>query len=392
MIGDTAKVTRSASADEYRNPDDDAKVGATIGVEEEFHVLDPTTGELVPEALKLLADPTPGEHEPEAELLRSAIETATPVCRSLTEVRAEVVAARRALIKAAAEHEVAVATAGTVPDSGLRPMGVYPKERYRQMAAEYQQLVREQAVCAFQVQVGVPNRDLAVAVVSQIQPWLPVLLALSASSPFFANTDTGYASYRTIVWSRWPTAGPVHGFRSAAEYDRTIDTLVGSGIISDPGMVYFDARPSARYPTVELRITDGCPRVDDVVLLTGLGRALVVTAANEIERGAAPISARPELLRAADWRAARSGLHGELFDPVVGAAVPASDAVRALVEYVGPALDANGDADEVRVLLADLLARGTSADRQREALGRRGTFSDVATLLIEETRGGVDES
>ena len=269
-------------------------------------------------------------------------------------------------------------------------MGVYPKERYRQMAAEYQQLVREQAVCAFQVQVGVPNRDLAVAVVGQIQPWLPVLLAMSASSPFFADTDTGYASYRTVVWSRWPTAGPVHGFRSAAEYDETVRTLIESGIIRDPGMVYFDARPSARYPTVEIRITDGAPRLDDVVLLTGLGRALVVTAADDLARGTAPVSARPELLRAADWRAARSGLSGELLDPVTGTAVPATDAVRALVEYVGPALEANGDADEVRILLDELLQRGTSADRQRGALGRRGTLSDVATLLVEETRSGID--
>ncbi|GAA3386004.1 carboxylate-amine ligase [Cryptosporangium minutisporangium] len=391
MIGDTARITRHASAAEYGDEVTE-RVGATIGVEEEFHVLDPATGDLVPEALALLAHPSDDqEHEPEAELLRSAIETATPVCRSLAEARTEVIASRRALIKAASEHDVAVATAGTVPASGLRSMGVYPKERYRQMAAEYQQLVREQAVCAFQVQVGVPNRDLAVGIVGQIQPWLPVLLALSASSPFFADTDTGYASYRTIVWSRWPTAGPVHGFRSAAEYDETVRTLVASGIIRDPGMVYFDARPSARYPTVEIRITDGCPRVDDVVLLTGLGRALVVTAADELARGIAPVNVRPELLRAANWRAARSGLGGELLSPGTGEAVPAAEVVRRLLEHVGPALDQNGDTDEVQALLADLVTRGTSADRQREALGRRGTLSDVATQLVNETRAGIDD-
>ncbi|SHN28354.1 carboxylate-amine ligase [Cryptosporangium aurantiacum] len=390
MIGDTARVARPATSDEFGDTAPN-RVGATIGVEEEFHVLDPATGDLVPEALTLLAHPQ-GDHDPEAELLRSAIETATPVCRSLAEVRTEVIASRRALIKAASEHDVAVATAGTVPASGLRSMGVFPKERYRQMAAEYQQLVREQAVCAFQVQVGVPDRDLAVAIVGQVQPWLPVLLAMSASSPFFADTDTGYSSYRTIIWSRWPTAGPVHGFRSADEYDETVRTLVESGIISDPGMVYFDARPSARYPTVELRITDGCPRVDDVVLLTALGRALVVTAADELQRGVTPVTARPELLRAANWRASRSGLSGDLLSPLGGEAVPAIEAVRLLVDHVGPALETNGDADEVRVLLADLLARGTSADRQREALRRRGTLSDVATLLIAETRAGVDDS
>ncbi|TQS43530.1 carboxylate-amine ligase [Cryptosporangium phraense] len=387
MIGDTARVSQPAEPEEYHST-----VGATIGVEEEFHVLDPNTGDLVPEALALLrGGPHDGEHDPEAELLRSAIETATPVCTTLDQIRSEVLMSRRALIKAASEHDLAVATSGTVPASGVKPMGVYPKERYRAMAAEYQQLVREQAVCAFQVQVGVPDRDLAVAVVGRIQPWLPILLALSASSPFFGDTDTGYASYRTIVWSRWPTAGPVHGFSSAAEYDETVRTLIDSGIIKDPGMVYFDARPSARYPTVELRITDGCPRVDDVVLLTGLGRALVVTAANEIERGEAREPHRPEILRAANWRAARSGLSGELLSPHTTEAIPAPDAIRQLLDHVGPALDANGDTATVEALLADLVQRGTSADRQREALGKRGSLSDVATLLIDETRSGVDE-
>ncbi|MFI5955060.1 glutamate--cysteine ligase [Cryptosporangium sp. NPDC051539] len=391
MMGDTARVTSAAST---ASPEQfESKVGATIGVEEEFHVLNPRSGELVPEALALLrGGPHDGEYDPEAELLRSAIETATPVCTSLAEVRSEVIASRRALLKAASEHDLAVATAGTVPASGTKSMGVYPKERYQLMAAEYGQLVREQAVCAFQVQVGVPDRDLAVAIVGQIQPWLPILLALSASSPFFDDTDTGYASYRTIVWSRWPTAGPVHGFGSAAEYDETVRTLIESGIIVDAGMVYFDARPSARYPTVELRITDGCPRVDDVVMLTGLGRALVVTAADELERGAAKAPRRPELLRAANWRAARSGLAGELLDPTGTEAIPAADAIRKLLDHVGPALESNGDAAEVETLLADLVQRGTSADRQREALGKRGTLSDVATLLIEETRSGVDES
>jgi carboxylate-amine ligase len=183
----------------------------------------------------------------------------------------------------------------------------------------------------------------------------------------------------------------VHGFRSAAEYDETIQTLVQSGIISDPGMVYFDARPSARYPTVEIRIADACPRIDDVVLLTALGRALVVTAANELAAGAAPVAARPELLRAANWRAARSGLSSDLLAPVGAEAVPATEAVRRLVEHVGPALAAAGDQDEVDGLLGDLLDRGTSADRQREALRRRGTLSDVAKLLVAETRRGVDE-
>jgi carboxylate-amine ligase len=385
MMGDTARV----GPRDVEFPAAEA-VGATIGVEEEFHVVNPRTGAVAPEALTLLAEAHGGgDHDPEAELLRSVVETATPVCNDLAGVRAELIACRGALIKAAAQHDLAVATAGTVPASGHRAVDVYPKARYRRMAAEYQQLVREQAVCAFQVQVGVPDRDLAVAIVGRIQPWLPVLLALSASSPFFANADTGYASYRTIIWSRWPTAGPVHGFDSAAEYDATIAKLVELGIITDPGMVYFDARPSARYPTVEIRIADGSPRLDDVVLFTALGRALVVTAADELAAGVPPVTIRPELLRAANWRAARSGLGGELLSPTDAESLPAADAVRGFRAHVGAALDRFGDANEVDALLADLMAQGTSADRQRAVLNETGTLSEVTKLLVTETGAGV---
>src|ERR1700730_8119741 len=153
------------------------------------------------------------------------------------------------------------------------------------MYEEYQQIVVEQQVCACQVQVGVPNRDLAVRVCRRVRAWLPVLLALSARSPMFRRVDTGYASFRTIAISRWPTVGPPPDFESAAEYDEAVSTLVDSGVISDAGMIYYDARPSARYPTVEIRIPDACPRVDDALLLAALARALVVTTAAEDRAG-----------------------------------------------------------------------------------------------------------
>jgi carboxylate-amine ligase len=282
-----------------------------------------------------------------------------------------------------------VVTAGTVPDAGVRAVGIYPDDRYRYLAQEYQQVAREQLVCACQVQVGVPNRELAVAVATRIRVWLSALLAMSVSSPFFGNQDTGYASYRTMLWSRWPTAGPPAGFGSAAEYDAVVDALVRTGTIHDPGMVYFDVRPSARYPTVEIRVADGCPLLDDVVLLAALGRALVRTAAAEIEAGQPAPTVRPELLRAANWRAARSGLSGELVDPVRVEALPAAALIDRLVEYVRPALADHGEDSTIRELLAAARARGTAADRQRAALARANDLHDVVALLIEETAAGL---
>jgi carboxylate-amine ligase len=361
-----------------------AEVGSTVGVEEEFHLLDPGTAELTPGAEAVLAHlDEPGEAQP--ELLRSAVETATPVCRSLAEVAAELGGARSRLAEACAQAGLWVAAAGTVPDGGLRAVTVYPARRYTRMALEYRQLVEEQTVCACQIQVGVADRELAVAACGRVRTWLPVLLALSASSPFYRDGDTGYASYRSLLWSRWPTAGPPEPFSSAGEYDSLVEALVGCGVIADPGMVYYDARPSARYATVEIRVADACPRADDAVLLAGLARAMVITAVAEELAGRPAPAARPELVRAATWRAARSGMSGDLVDLRERRAVPAQVLLDKFLTHLGPALRATGDAGTVGRLLESARARGTSAARQRAAYARRGSLQDVVTDLVAET-------
>ena len=362
-------------------------VGSTIGVEEEFHILDPSTAELTPDVGRIL-NVAGGDPTAEPELQQSSVETATAVCHTLAEVRAELIARRRTLREFADEAGLWVVAAGTVPDAGAREVVVYPTDRYRQMAEDYQYLVSGHVVCAGQVQVGVPDRDLAVALATRVRPWLPVLLALSASSPFFQHGDTGYASYRTVAWSRWPTAGPAPTFRTAAEYDDTVHALIRSGVITDPGMVYFDIRASARYPTVEIRIADACPLVDDVVLLTALGRAMVVAAAVEEQAGVPMPEVRPELLRAATWRAARSGMTGDLVDPVAGEAMVAAKMVDRLLDYVRPCLQDRGEWDTVADLVETHRSRGTSADRQRAAYARRGRLRDVVDLVLEETAIG----
>lgn len=362
-------------------------VGGTVGVEEEFHLLNPSDGTLAAGVAEVLAAAQPDEFDP--ELLRSTVETATAVCGSMDEVREQVLDGRRRLLATAGRANLLLAASGTVPDAGTRFPGVFPTTRYEGMLAEYQQLAREQAICAFQVQVGVPDRDLAVRLLPRVQVWLPVLLALSASSPFYRGRDTGYASYRTQIWSRWPTAGPVPQFDGAAEYDAAVAALVDTRTISDPRMVYFDARPSARYPTLEIRIADACPRADDVVLLAGLGRALVTAAARDEAAGVPAPSVRQELLRAASWRAARSGLSGVLVDPVAAAAVPAGELVDRLLRFVGPALDDTGERATVTELLAAHRGRPLSAERQRAAYARAGRLRDVVDQIVAETAAGT---
>ncbi|MER7005770.1 glutamate--cysteine ligase [Dactylosporangium sp. NPDC000555] len=354
-------------------------VGDTVGVEEEFHVVDAGTGALEPAARRVLRGA-----DAEPELHRSMVETASGVQTELSALRADLLKKRRSLVEASGRLGLAVVAAGSVPGSGSTPSRVYPDARYERMALEYRRLVDEQQVAACQVQVGVPDKDLAVRITRRIREWLPTLLALSVSSPFFAGQDTGYASYRTIVTSRWPTVGPPPDLGSAAEYDQVVATLVESGVISDAGMVYFDARPSARYPTVEVRVADSCPRIDDVVLLASLARALVTVAAEEDAAGR-PLPETPQvLLRAATWRAARSGIGGHLVDPATRTAVPAGVRIDALLTHARPALEARGEWETALDLLADLRTRGTSATRQRRA----GSQREAVLALAEETRLG----
>jgi glutamate---cysteine ligase / carboxylate-amine ligase len=359
-------------------------VGDTIGVEEEFHVLDPDSGRLTPLDAAALTDRR-DKPVAEPELSSSTVETATGVCRTLPELRADLVRRRAGLRAAVEELGLEIVAAGTVPDAGARAVGIYPADRYDYLAEEYQQVAYEQQVCACQVQVGVGDRDLAVAISGRVRLWLPVLLALSASSPFFSDRDTGYASYRTMIWSRWPTAGPPSSFASAAEYDAHVAALIDAGAIADPGMIYYDVRPSARYPTVEIRIADACPLLDDVLLVAALARALVQTTAAEIAAGVPAVEVRPELLRAATWRAARSGMGGELIDPVAAAPLPAGEQLDRLLAHLRPALERSGESGAVDAMVAAARSRRTSAARQRSAFAQRGELADVVSLLVRET-------
>ncbi|HCT75920.1 MAG TPA: hypothetical protein DGT23_04875 [Micromonosporaceae bacterium] len=364
-------------------------VGATIGVEEEFHVVSPDTGRLTPGAERLLA-----QVHPESALLglaqqefqRSMVETSTPVCTDIAGLRKAVIESRRTLIGAADQAGLWVATVGSVPDSGGHRGPVFPDARYRRISEEYRQLAVEQQVCACQVQVGVPDKELAVRCIARLRVWLPALLAITAGSPYFQQTDTGYASYRNIVTSRWPTGGPPPAFTDYSDYQRRTAALIDAGVISDPGMIYYDVRLSHRYPTLEIRIGDACPLVDDVMVLAALARALVVTAATADARGDVPLSIHDEILRAASWKSARSGLTGQLVDPVAGQPVKAPELLRRLVIHVRDALDDFGDTDLVTQGLDVILRRGTSAERQRRTRSVGTGYEGVVSSVVAETR------
>nr|BFE69142.1 hypothetical protein GCM10020092_024430 [Actinoplanes digitatis] len=360
----------------------------TLGVEEELHVVDLRTRELVPRAPEVLDQLDAANFS--AELHRSVVETNTEVAATLDDLRDGIVTLRRRAIGVAESLGLGLVAAGTVPVVDLDSLPVTPTSRFRQMLDEYQMLAREQLICGAQVHVGIPDRDEAVSIAQRVAPALPVLLGISASSPYWMGEDSGYASVRSLVWLRWPTAGDSGVVTSAEDHDALVADLIASGTITDPKMVYFDVRPSAHVPTVELRVTDSSPDADTVVLLVSLFRALVLRARQDYRAGLPMVPTRPPLHRAAMWRAARSGLEGDLLDlPRSPVPVPAAVAVERLVGDLRPQLEELGDWDQVFDLSVQMLSRGSSAARQRRAMGRRGRISDVVDLLVADTRGGA---
>ncbi|MFD5869415.1 glutamate--cysteine ligase [Corynebacterium sp. NPDC060344] len=362
-----------------------------LGVEEEFHLVDLATRSLASRAPDLLQR-LPGSAFVE-ELQSCVVELNSGVTADLGDLRDELSRQRRLVADHAREIGLGVVAAGTVPLASPANLWVTDNPRYRTMAADYAVLAREQLICGVQFHVDMPDRDQAIQVAHRIAPHLPILLALSASSPFAADgSDTGYASSRTLVWSRWPATGPRPPANSAEEYDRLLDQMISSGCISDPGMAYFDVRPSARVDTLELRVCDSCPSLDVVELIAGLYRALVMRAQEDIAAGVEAPDIPDSLIVAARWRAARFGMEGELADLRDFTSRPAHDVVRDLVEEVAPQLKRAGDLEAVRELTGRVLHHGSSASRQRRVLNRRARLVDVVDELIAITSGERESS
>ena len=360
----------------------------TIGVEEEFHLVDAETATLRASAGDVLAAVEGQlEEEVEPELLRTQIETGTPVCSTLEELRAELGRQRRQLGATAERAGCRIVASGTWPGVMAAPP-VSAGERYADLADTFGPTARQQAVCGCHVHVRVDDPDLRIAVIRRSRPWLAVLLALSANSPFWSGTDTTYASYRWPVWSRWPTAGMPPALTSRADYDELVEAMLATGVLRDRAMLYWGARASERYDTVEFRVADVCLRLDDAVLLAALVRGLARTAVTAERAGQSFVDPPAEVVRLAAWQAARHGLGGELIDPVTGRPAPAGEVVAALVGHIRAALDEAGDEAAVDAGLADIARRGTGAVRQREILRGAERIDDLVRALARETARG----
>jgi carboxylate-amine ligase len=362
----------------------------SVGVEEELLLVDPATGGALALSAAVLRSATDGQCRPASqltsELTGEQVETNTRPCTSLPELAHELHRWRHVASDAAARVGARVAALGTSPIP-VDP-SITPAPRYQRMLQEFGLTVAEQLTCGCHIHVQVESAAEGVAVLDRIRGWLPCLLAISANSPFWQGRDSGYASYRSQVWGRWPSAGPTGCFGCADTYHATVQAMLDTGTILDRGMIYFDARLSHRQPTVEVRVADVCLIVADTVLLAALARGLVETAARAWRAGAPAPALRTEVLRLASWRAGRSGLSGDLVGPT-GYPEPAEAVLCALTNHIRPALADLGDLRMVGELMSALLSRGNGATEQHRVYRSSGRLSDVVTHATERTLASI---
>ncbi|GAA4877463.1 carboxylate-amine ligase [Actinomycetospora straminea] len=342
-----------------------------FGAEEELLLVDPATGSPRGRAGRV-RDAASGELD--GEMRTEQVETATAPHHDAASLADDLRRRRREAREAARRSGVDVAglaTSPVAPDEASEPNAV-PDGRYGDIAERFGAIATAQLTSGQHVHVEVASPEEGVGVLDRIGPWLPVLRALASNSPCWRGRDTTYASYRSVVWSRWPSAGPTRIFGSLAAYDEAVAAMLATDTVLDEAMVYFDARLSRELGTVEVRVCDVALEVDDAVLVAVLARALVTTAAREAREGVVPRDEPIEALRLAHWRAARWGLTAELVDPRSGKPAPAGDVLRALRDHVAGALADAGDAELAADGCARLLAHGTGSVRQRAAIEAAG--------------------
>lgn len=351
-----------------------------IGIEEELLLVDPASRQLVAVSSSAVSA-NDRDVEVEQELFLHQIETSTPASVEASELHESLRNGRRAVGEAAAAAGARAVAVASPPLPAAEDEKITQDPRYLKIRSEFGEIARRAHVCAMHLHVDIADDAEGVLVIDRLRPWLPFLLAVSANSPYWQGRDSGHASWRSQVWHRFPTAGTPQPFGDVATYRAVSEQMVAWGAAIDPAMLYFDVRLSATYPTLEVRVADVCTDLEDALLVALLTRALVETLA----RGPDGDPWRDDLIRVATWRAARYGLSGDLVHPTRSVLAPPREVFDALLQTVGPALDAAGDHDFAVRHFDRLMSRGTGATRQRRVFEERGELTAVVDDLADLT-------
>ena len=371
-----------------------ARPSFTFGIEEEYFLVDARTRALVSEPPKRMLDACKAALGPQfsSEYQRSQIEVATAVCLTAPDARADLGRLREGVAAIANRHGLAPIAASTHPFTPWRTQRHTDKQRYNAIADDLKGLGRRMVIGGMHVHVGIDDEEQRIAVMNGVRPYLPLLLALSASSPFWQGENTGLKSYRTAINGATPRSGMPESFASARHYQKAIGTLVRSGVIEDATKIWWDLRPSARFPTLELRITDICPLIDDAVCIAVLFRCLCRCLCRRAKKGPRVPSYPLLLLNENRWRAQRYGLEQGFIDPDREEVVASTVLVDELLELVREDAEHFGSTLEIEHART-ILVRGPSADRQialyrklRDDGGTRArALKAVVDQLISET-------
>ncbi|HEY3872166.1 MAG TPA: glutamate--cysteine ligase [Actinocrinis sp.] len=355
--------------------------GPRFGVEEEFLVVDPDTGAAVPQAAAVVqAAACRLGSRVGGEITKLQVETRTDPCGTLHELHGQLVEGRELLAEGAARAGYCVAATGTPVLGDVVPPPITEGPRQDRGTALFRGLHDELAICALHVHVELPDRERAVLVGNHLRPRLPLLIALAANSPYWAERDTGYASWRTMIWTRWPVAGPPPYFACAEDYEATVAMLHEVGAVVDAGTLFWDIRPSQRFPTLEVRACDVPVTAEESAMLAALIRALAVVALRRVDAGDPGPAVPAETLRLAYWRAARDGAEGHGIDPLTGRPAPVADLVEQLLASIRPELEAAGELEFVSGWLKGVL-EGCGGARSARRRGRRSHRAQI---------GGID--
>lgn len=370
----------------------------TIGIEEEYLVVDRETRDLVKDPAPEMWDSLREVLGPQVapEFLKAQIEVGTKVCAKLAEARDDLAGLRKNLSGVVDEYGAAIIASSTHPFANWMEQEPTEQPRYQRIAADYQVVARQMVICGMHVHVGIEDEHLRIDLMNQIRYMLPHLLALSTSSPFWAGTDTGLLAYRPIIFKNLPRTGTPEEFESWGEYQRTVSVLVEAGIIEDATKLWWDIRPSARYPTLEMRVSDVCTRLDDAMTVAAFYLCLLGFLFRLRRRNQRWRVYSPFLISENMWRAQRYGTEGSLIDFGRGELVPFADLVEEVIEMLAQ------DALEFDVIeelrhMRTIIAQGTSAHRQLavhraaldEGAGEREALEAVVDHLIEDTVHGL---
>jgi carboxylate-amine ligase len=359
----------------------------TIGVEEEFQIIDPTTGELRSHVSQLVAATSANLGEQvKREMHQSIVEIGTKICENVDELRADMHRTRGELVRSAESVGLYVAASGTHPFSNWIDQVISPGERYKNIVEELQQLARSLLIFGMHVHVAVPDRTTMIDLMNMVRYFLPHLLALSTSSPFWMGRNTGLKSFRTTVFRRFPRTGIPDHFNSWSEYEDYIGLLIKLRCIDNAKKIWWDVRPHPVFGTLEFRICDVTPRIKDAIAIAALSQAIVVKLHHLYTRNMGYRMYPRALIEENKWRAARWGVEGNLIDFGKQSEVPMRELGEELLDFVDDVVDDLGSRDALAPI-ERILREGTSAERQLRTYAETGDLKAVVRQIVDETRG-----